>query len=103
MGKRGLSRRAAAAPDPTYAAVLGRLKKEARQQEKAAKETNAKEKAAKRKERAAIGFTCIKAVRFYLRANGYELAEDLVIRDKYGGTLLRSAVPDKAVTPKPKR
>ena len=103
MGKRGLSRRAAAAPDPTYAAVLGRLKKEARQQEKAAKEANAKEKAAKRKERAAIGFTCIKAVRFYLRANGYELAEDLVIRDKYSGNVLRSIVPEAKQAAKAKR
>lgn len=103
MGKRGLSRRAAAAPDPTYAAVLGRLKQEAREQEKKAREASAKERAAKAKERAAIGFTCIKAVRFYLRANGYELAEDLVIRDKYSGNLLRSIVPDTKKAAKAKR
>lgn len=52
--------------------------------------------------KAADAFACLKAVRFYLRGSGFELADDLAIRDVYTGRVFRSMVPAAKLAPRPK-
>lgn len=52
--------------------------------------------------KAADAFACLKAVRFYLRGNGFELADDLAIRDVYTKRVFRSMVPASKLAPRPK-
>lgn len=58
MGKRGLGQGVAKHKDPTFEKVLGNFRREAR--------------ALQEKKKAADAFSCIKALRFYLKMNGYE-------------------------------
>lgn len=87
MGKHGLGSGAARHPDPTFEKVLANFRREARE--------------LKNKKQAENGFLCIKAVRFYLKMNGYELADDLAIRDVYTGNVCRSVTPDSKRAPRP--
>lgn len=82
MGKHGMKDRVTNNPDPTFSEVLGIFRKEA--------------------QKAADAFACLKAVRFYLRGNGFELADDLAIRDVYTGRVFRSMVPAAKMAPRPK-
>lgn len=88
MGKHGMKERVTKNPDPTFSEVLGIFREEAR-------EINEKQKAAD-------AFACLKAVRFYLRGNGFELADDLAIRDVYTKRVFRSMVPASKLAPRPK-
>lgn len=88
MSKEGLNHHVAQHPDPTYEAVLHNVRQEARE--------------LKKKQQAENGFTCIKAVRFYLKMNGYELADDLAIRDVYTGQVYRSVVSGSKRSKAPK-
>lgn len=87
MGKHGLGSGAARHQDPTFEKVLANFRKEARE--------------LKKKQQAENGFTCIKAVRFYLKMNGYELADDLAIRDVYTGNVYRSVTPESKKAARP--
>lgn len=87
MGKHGMKNRVTNNPDPTFSEVLGIFRKEARKVKEAQKAANS--------------LACIKAVRFYLKLNGYELADDLAIRDLYTGDVYRSVVPAAARAPRP--
>ena len=87
MGKHGLGSGAARHPDPTFEKVLANFRREARE--------------LKNKKQAENGFLCIKAVRFYLKMNGYELADDLAIRDVYTGNVCSSVTPDSKRAPRP--
>lgn len=80
MGKRGLGQGVAKHKDPTFEKVLGNFRLEAR--------------ALQEKKKAADAFSCIKALRFYLKMNGYEPADDIAIRDVYTGQIYRSVVPE---------
>lgn len=86
MSKEGLNHHVAQHPDPTYEAVLHNVRQEAKE---------------KRKE-AADAFSCIKALRFYLKMNGYEPADDLAIRDVYTGQVYRSVVSESKRSKAPK-
>lgn len=88
MGKHGMKERVTKNPDPTFSEALGIFRKETR-------EINEKQKAAD-------AFACLKAVRFYLRRNGFELADDLAIRDVYTKRVFRSMVPASKLAPRPK-
>ena len=88
MGKRGLGQGVAKHKDPTFEKVLGNFRKEAR--------------ALQEKKNAADAFSCIKALRFYLKMNGYEPADDLAIRDVYTGQVYRSVVPESKRSKSPK-
>lgn len=88
MGKHGMKGRVTNNPDPTFSEVLGIFRKEARE--------------IKEKQKAADAFACLKAVRFYLRGNGFELADDLAIRDVYTGRIFRSVVPEEKRAARPK-
>lgn len=88
MGKHGMEERVTKNPDPTFQKVLGIFRKEARE--------------IKEKQQAADAFACLKAVRFYLRGNGFELADDLAIRDVYTGQVYRSVVPESKRSKAPK-
>lgn len=88
MGKRGLGQGVAKHKDPTFEKVLGNFRKEAR--------------ALQEKKKAADAFSCIKAIRFYLKMNGYEPADDLAIRDVYTGQVYRSVVPESKRSKSPK-
>lgn len=88
MGKRGLGQGVAKHKDPTFEKVLGIFRKETRE--------------IKEKQKAADAFACLKAVRFYLRGNGFELADDLAIRDVYTKRVFRSMVPVSKLAPRPK-
>lgn len=88
MGKRGLGQGVAKHKDPTFEKVLGNFRKEAR--------------ALQEKKKAADAFSCIKALRFYLKMNGYEPADDLTIRDVYTGQVYRSVVPESKRSKSPK-
>nr|DAI11662.1 MAG TPA: hypothetical protein [Caudoviricetes sp.] len=88
MGKRGLGQGVAKHKDPTFEKVLGNFRKEAR--------------ALQEKKKAADAFSCIKALRFYLKMNGYEPADDLAIRDVYTGQVYRSVVPESKRSKSPK-
>lgn len=87
MGKRGLGQGVAKHKDPTFEKVLGNFRREAR--------------ALQEKKKAADAFSCIKAVRFYLKMNGYELADDLAIRDIYTGNVYRSVTPESKKAARP--
>lgn len=84
MGKHGVKGRVTNNPDPTLSEVLGIFRK------------------VKEAQKAADAFACLKAVRFYLRGNGFELADDLAIRDVYTGRVFRSMVPASKLAPRPK-
>jgi hypothetical protein len=88
MGKRGLGQGVAKHKDPTFEKVLGNFRREAREQ--------------KEKKKAADAFSCIKALRFYLKMNGYEPADDLAIRDVYTGQVYRSVVSESKRSKAPK-
>lgn len=88
MGKRGLGQGVVKHKDPTFEKVLGNFRKEAR--------------ALQEKKKAADAFSCIKALRFYLKMNGYEPADDLAIRDVYTGQVYRSVVPESKRSKSPK-
>lgn len=88
MGKRGLGQGVARHKDPTFEKVLGNFRREAREQ--------------KEKKKAADAFSCIKALRFYLKMNGYEPADDLAIRDVCTKRVFRSMVPASKLAPRPK-
>ena len=88
MGKRGLGQGVAKHKDPTFEKVLGNFRKEAR--------------ALQEKKKAADAFSCIKALRFYSKMNGYEPADDLAIRDVYTGQVYRSVVPESKRSKSPK-
>lgn len=88
MGKHGMKERVTKNPDPTFSEVLGIFRKETRE--------------IKEKQKAADAFACLKAVRFYLRGNGFELADDLAIRDVYTKRVFRSMVPVSKLAPRPK-
>lgn len=88
MGKHGMKERVTKNPDPTFSEALGIFRKETR-------EINEKQKAAD-------AFSCLKAVRFYLRRNGFELADDLAIRDVCTKRVFRSMVPASKLAPRPK-
>ena len=88
MGKRGLGQGVAKHKDPTFEKVLGNFRKEAR--------------VLQEKKKAADAFSCIKALRFYLKMNGYEPADDLAIRDVYTGQVYRSVVPESKRSKSPK-
>lgn len=88
MGKRGLGQGVAKHKDPTFEKVLGNFRKEAR--------------ALQEKKKAADAFSFIKALRFYLKMNGYEPADDLAIRDVYTGQVYRSVVPESKRSKSPK-
>lgn len=88
MGKHGMKERVTKNPDPTFQKVLGIFRKEARE--------------IKEKQKAADAFACLKAVRFYIRVNGFELADDLAIRDVYTKRVFRSMVPASKLAPRPK-
>lgn len=88
MGKRGLGQGVAKHKDPTFEKVLGNFRREAREQ--------------KEKKKAADAFSCIKALRFYLKMNGYEPADDLAIRDVYTGKVYRSVVSESKRSKAPK-
>lgn len=88
MGKHGMKERVTKNPDPTFQKVLGIFRKEARE--------------IKEKQKATDAFACLKAVRFYLRGNGFELADDLAIRDIYTKRVFRSMVPASKLAPRPK-
>ncbi|WP_302154867.1 hypothetical protein [uncultured Dialister sp.] len=88
MGKRGLGQGVAKHKDPTFEKVLGNFRREAR--------------ALQEKKKAADAFSCIKALRFYLKMNGYEPADDIVIRDVYTGQIYRSVVPESKRAKAPK-
>lgn len=88
MGKRGLGQGVAKHKDPTFEKVLGNFRKEAR--------------ALQEKKKAADAFSCIKALRLYLKMNGYEPADDLAIRDVYTGQVYRSVVPESKRSKSPK-
>lgn len=88
MGKRGLGQGVAKHKDPTFEKVVGNFRKEAR--------------ALQEKKKAADAFSCIKALRFYLKMNGYEPADDLAIRDVYTGQVYRSVVPESKRSKSPK-
>lgn len=88
MGKRGLGQGVAKHKDPTFEKVLGNFRREAR--------------ALQEKKKAADAFSCIKALRFYLKMNGYEPADDLAIRDVYTGQVYRSVVPESKRSKSPK-
>lgn len=88
MGKHGMKERVTKNPDPTFRKVLGIFRKEDRE--------------IKEKQKAADAFACLKAVRFYLRGNGFELADDLAIRDVYTKRVFRSMVPAAKLAPRPK-
>ena len=88
MGKRGLGQGVAKHKDPTFEKVLGNFRREAR--------------ALQEKKKAADAFSCIKALRFYLKMNGYEPADDIAIRDVYTGQIYRSVVPESKRSKSPK-
>lgn len=88
MGKRGLGQSVAKHKDPTFEKVLGNFRREAREM--------------KEKKKAADAFSCIKALRFYLKMNGYEPADDIAIRDVYTGQVYRSVVPESKRSKAPK-
>lgn len=88
MGKRGLGQGVAKHKDPTFEKVLGNFRREAREP--------------KEKKKAADAFSCIKALRFYLKMNGYEPADDLAIRDVYTGQVYRSVVSGSKRSKAPK-
>lgn len=88
MGKRGLGQGVAKHKDPTFEKVLGNFRREAR--------------ALQEKKKAADAFSCIKALRFYLKMNGYEPADDIAIRDVYTGQIYRSVVPEPKRAKAPK-
>lgn len=88
MGKHGMKERVTKNPDPTFSKVLGIFREEARE--------------IKEKQKAADAFACLKAVRFYLRGNGFELADDLAIRNVYTKRVFRSMVPAAKLSPRPK-
>lgn len=88
MGKRGLGQGVAKHKDPTFEKVLGNFRKEAR--------------ALQEKKKAADAFSCIKALRLYLKMNGYEPADDLAIRDVYTGQVYWSVVPESKRSKSPK-
>lgn len=88
MGKHGMKKSVVSRPDPTFAEALGVFRKEARK--------------LKDEKKAADAFACIKAIRFYLRGNGFELADDLAIRDVYTGRIFRSMVPEEKRAARPK-
>lgn len=88
MGKHGMKERVTKNPDPTFSEVLGIFREEARE--------------IKEKQKAADAFACLKAVRFYLRGNGFELADDLAIRDVYTGQVYRSVVSESKRSKAPK-
>lgn len=88
MGKRGLGQGVAKHKDPTFEKVLGNFRREAR--------------ALQEKKKAADAFSCIKALRFYLKMNGYEPADDIAIRDVYTGQVYRSVVPESKRSKSPK-
>lgn len=87
MGKHGLGHGVARHKDPTFEQALANFRREAREN--------------KKRQQAANSLACIKAVRFYLKLNGYELADDLAIRDLYTGDVYRSVVPAAARAPRP--
>lgn len=88
MGKRGLGQGVAKHKDPTFEKVLGNFRREAR--------------ALQEKQKAADAFACIKAIRFYLKMNGYEPAEDIAIRNVYTRAVYRSVVPEEKRAARPK-
>lgn len=88
MGKHGMKERVTKNPDPTFSEALGIFREEARE--------------IKEKQKAADAFACLKAVRFYLRGNGFELADDLAIRNVYTKRVFRSMVPAAKLSPRPK-
>lgn len=88
MGKHGMKERVTKNPDPTFSEVLGIFREEARE--------------IKEKQKAADAFACLKAVRFYIRGNGFELADDLAIRDVYTGQVYRSVVSESKRSKAPK-
>lgn len=88
MGKHGMKERVTKNPDPTFSEALGIFRKEDRE--------------IKEKQKAADAFACLKAVRFYLRGNGFELADDLAIRNVYTKRVFRSMVPAAKLSPRPK-
>jgi len=88
MGKHGMKNSVASRPDPVFAEGLGAFRREARK--------------LKAEKKAADAFACLKAVRFYLRGNGFELADDLAIRDVYTKRVFRSMVPAFKLAPRPK-
>lgn len=88
MGKKGLNLGVAKHKDPTFEKALSNFRREAR--------------AMKEQQKAANAFACIKAMRFYLKMNGYEPADDLVIRDVYTQQVYRSMVPEGKLAPRPK-
>ena len=87
MAKEGLNHHVAQHPDPTYEAVLHNVRQEAKE---------------KRKEASQKGFRCICSIRKYIRENGFELADDLAIRDVYTKRVFRSMVPASKLAPRPK-
>lgn len=88
MGKHGMKKSVVSRPDPTFAEVLGVFRKEARK--------------LKDEKKAADAFACIKAIRFYLRMNGYEPAEDIAIRNVYTRAVYRSVIPEEKRAARPK-
>lgn len=88
MGKHGMKERVTKNPDPTFSEVLGIFRNEDRE--------------IKEKQKAADAFACLTAVRFYLRGNGFELADDLAIRNVYTKRVFRSMVPAAKLSPRPK-
>lgn len=79
MAKESLNHHVAQHPDPTYEAVLHNVRQEAKE---------------KRKEASQKGFRCICSIRKYIRENGFELADHLVIRDVETKCIYKSQVPD---------
>lgn len=81
MGKKGLNPGVASHPDPTFEKALANFQREAREM--------------KEERKAADAFACIKAIRLYLRMNGYEPAEDIAIRNVYTKAVYRSVIPEE--------
>lgn len=79
MAKAGMKRYVSNHKDPTYEAVLHNVRQEAKE---------------KRKEASQKGFRCICSIRKYIRENGFELADHLVIRDVETKCIYKSQVPD---------
>lgn len=88
MGKKGLNPGVASHPDPTFEKALANFRREARE--------------LKEERKAADAFACIKAIRFYLRMNGYEPAEDIAIRNVYTQSVYRSVIPEEKRAARPK-
>lgn len=88
MGKKGLNPGIARHMDPTFEKTLANFRREAKE--------------LKEKQKAADAFACIKAIRFYLKMNGYEPAEDIAIRNVYTRSVYRSVIPEEKRAARPK-